>query len=54
MAGLPPHQLDDLSLDLMHGGALVQDGVVRLPVDAESPQKSLCCKVGKKNSSGES
>lgn len=41
------HQLDDLSLDLMHGGAREDERVMRQPVHTESSQKRLCCE-GKK------
>lgn len=44
------HQLDDLSLDLMHGGALEDKRVTWQPVDAECAQKRLC--YGGKNTVG--
>lgn len=35
------HQLNDLSLDLMHGGALEDNRVMWQPVHTESSQKRL-------------
>lgn len=37
------HQLNDLSLDLMHGGTLEDNRVIWRSVDTESSQKRLCC-----------
>ena len=42
------HQLDNLPLDLVHGGALDDNGIVRLPVDAKRSQKCFCYEAKKK------
>lgn len=47
------YQMNELSLDLMHGVAFEDHRVMRLPVHAEDSQKSFCYSAGKKNTMSE-
>ena len=51
--GLWTYQLNDLSLDLMHGGALEHNRIMWRSVDTESSHKRLCYGGGKTKSVNE-